>query len=112
MNSEGQWTVYRTRFLVRARQITEPLIFIDTLGREQSGEPGDYLVESSDGVRRVTTRAIFEDIYVPLEPTLLLLSGSEAGNAGVRNISPNTDAGITASPVSRASPELRSYPSA
>jgi hypothetical protein len=112
MNSEGQWTVYRTRFLVRARQITEPLIFIDTLGREQSGEPGDYLVESSDGVRRVTTRAIFEDIYVPLEPTLLLLSGREAGNVGVRNISQDTDAGITASPLSRASPGLRSSPSA
>lgn len=112
MNSEGQWTVYRTRFLVRARELTEPLIFIDTLGREQSGEAGDYLVESSDGVRRVTTKAIFEDIYVALEPTLLLLSGREAGNAGVRNISPNADAGVTASPLSRASPGLRSSPSA
>jgi hypothetical protein len=112
LNSEGQWTVYRTRFLVRARELTEPLIFIDTLGREQSGEAGDYLVESSDGVRRVTTKAIFEDIYVALEPTLLLLSGREAGNAGVRNISPNADAGVTASPLSRASPGLRSSPSA
>jgi hypothetical protein len=112
MNSEGQWTVYRTRFLVRARQLTEPFIFIDTLGREQSGEPGDYLVESSDGVRRVTTKAIFEDIYVPLEPTLLLLSGSETGNAGVRNISPGTDTNITANPRSRASPGLPSFPSA
>lgn len=66
MNSDHQWTVYRTRFLVRARQLTEPLIFTDALGREQSGLPGDYLVESSDGLKRVTSRALFEDIYVPL----------------------------------------------
>jgi hypothetical protein len=66
MNSENQWTVYRTRFLVRARQLTEPLVFTDALGREQSGRPGDYLVESSDGIRRITTQAIFEDIYVAL----------------------------------------------
>lgn len=66
MNLECQWTVYRTRFLVRARQLTEPLLFTDALGREQSGRPGDYLVDSSDGIRRITTQAIFEDIYVPL----------------------------------------------
>ena len=66
MNPETQWTVYRTRFLVRARQLTEPLVFTDALGREQSGRPGDYLVESSDGMRRITSQALFEDIYVPL----------------------------------------------
>ena len=66
MNLESQWTVYRTRFLVRARQLTVPLLFTDALGREQSGRPGDYLVDSSDGIRRITTQAIFEDIYVPL----------------------------------------------
>jgi hypothetical protein len=66
MNVETQWTVYRTRFLVRARQLTEPLVFTDALGREQSGRPGDYLVESSEGIKRITTRALFEDIYVPL----------------------------------------------
>jgi hypothetical protein len=68
MNLESQWTVYRTRFLVRARQLTEPLVFTDALGREQSGRPGDYLVESSEGIRRITTQALFEDIYVPLAP--------------------------------------------
>jgi len=66
-NLENQWTVYRTRFLVRARQLTEPLVFTDSLGREQSGRPGDYLVETAEGVKRITSRAIFEDIYVPLE---------------------------------------------
>jgi hypothetical protein len=66
MNPESRWTVYRTRFLVRAHQLTEPFVFTDALGREQSGRPGDYLVESSDGIRRITTQAIFEDIYVPL----------------------------------------------
>lgn len=52
---------------MRARQLKEPLTFTDSLGREHSGQPGDYLVETSDGLRRITTRALFEDIYVPLE---------------------------------------------
>jgi len=69
MNLESQWTVYRTRFLVRARQLTEPLVFTDALGREQSGRPGDYLVESSGGIRRITSQTLFEDIYVPLTLT-------------------------------------------
>jgi hypothetical protein len=70
MNTEIHWTVYRTRFLVRARQLTEPLAFTDALGRDQSGRPGDYLVESSSGIRNIAPRALFEDIYVPLEPSL------------------------------------------
>lgn len=69
MNVESPWTVYRTRFLVRARQLTEPYFFTDALGREHSGLPGDYLVESSPGCRRITPRAIFEDIYVSLAPS-------------------------------------------
>ena len=68
MNSEKHWTVYRTRFLVRARQLTEPFCFTDALGREHSGRPGDYLVESSEGCLRITAREIFEDVYVPLQP--------------------------------------------
>jgi len=65
-NVESPWTVYHTRFLVCARQLTEPLVFTDVLGREHSGQPGDYLVESSDGFRRIMPRVAFEDIYVPL----------------------------------------------
>ena len=65
--NERSWTVYRTRFLVHARQLTEPLVFTDCLGREHSGQPGDYLVESSDGLRRITPRHLFEDIYVPVQ---------------------------------------------
>jgi hypothetical protein len=68
MSIENPWTVYRTRFLVHARQLTEPLLFTDALGREQSGLPGDYVVESSSGFRRITPRAIFEDVYVPFSP--------------------------------------------
>jgi hypothetical protein len=68
MNIEASWTVYRTRFLVHARQLTEPLAFTDALGREHSGLPGDYLVESPLGFRRITPRAIFEDVYVPIAP--------------------------------------------
>lgn len=88
MNVENQWNVYRTRFLVRARQLTEPLVFTDVLGREQSGRPGDYLVESSEGIRRITTQALFEDIYVPL--------GQSDGVPGV-----------SVRPVARAAPEHR-----
>ena len=66
MTGKSPWNVYRTRFLVRARQLTEPLLFTDSLGREHSGRPGDYLVETSDGIRRITTKTLFEDIYVPL----------------------------------------------
>jgi len=103
MNLENPWTVYRTRFLVRARQLTEPLVFTDTLGREQSGRPGDYLVESSDGMRRIITQALFEDIYVPLAPTQLCFPGARV-QTGVQ-----TDGApaALARPVSRASPEDR-----
>ena len=66
MNVTNEWTVYRTRFLVRACQLTEPLAFTDALGREHAGNPGDYLVESYEGCFCITPRDIFEDIYVPL----------------------------------------------
>jgi hypothetical protein len=65
---EGDWQVYRTRFLIRAKQLTEPLVFQDALGREHRGQKGDYLVESSDGTRRIAPRKIFEDVYVPMGP--------------------------------------------
>ena len=61
------WNIYRTRFLVRAKQLTQPLAFTDPLGREHRGVPGDYLVQSSAGLLRIAPREIFEDIYVPLE---------------------------------------------
>jgi hypothetical protein len=85
-NLANQWTVYRTRFLVRAQQLSEPLVFTDALGREQSGQPGDYLVETSEGIRRITTQALFEDIYVPI--------------AQNNNRAPS----VLARPVSRAAP--------
>ena len=64
----SEWNVYRTRFLIRARQLTAPLAFVDVLGREHRGIPGDYLVESSDGTRRIAPKDIFEDIYVAMGP--------------------------------------------
>jgi hypothetical protein len=90
MKISPQWTVYRTRFLVQARQLTEPLTFIDAFGREQSGEPGDYLVES-DGIRRITSQALFEDIYVAL------------ANSMHKNGTP----GVLARPHSRSATETR-----
>lgn len=63
----GQWNTYRTRFLIKAMQLEEALSFVDCLGREHSGEAGDYLVQSSDGAWRITPKEIFEDVYVPIE---------------------------------------------
>lgn len=68
MKSATDWQIYRTRFLIRARQLTEPLHFVDALGREHHGQKGDYLVESSDGLRRIAPREIFEDVYVAMGP--------------------------------------------
>ncbi|MFZ0419726.1 MAG: hypothetical protein WAM04_16630 [Candidatus Sulfotelmatobacter sp.] len=65
MKATTPWITYRTRFLVKAKQLTTSLAFTDVLGRQHSGRRGDYLVESSDGVLRIAPRQIFEDIYVP-----------------------------------------------
>jgi hypothetical protein len=67
MNASNEWATYRTRFLVRAKQLSEAFVFVDALGREHSGCAGDYLVESSDGMRRIAPRTIFEDIYVIMD---------------------------------------------
>ena len=67
-----EWKTYRTRFLVKAKQLNASLSFIDALGREHSGRKGDYLVESSDGVISIAPRRIFEDVYVAM--------GFEAGS--------------------------------
>jgi hypothetical protein len=69
------WITYRTRFLVKAKQLDSSLVFTDLLGREHSGQQGDYLVESGEGIFRIAPRKIFEDIYVPMsddpsEPSL------------------------------------------
>ena len=61
------WITYRTRFLIKAKQLSTSLTFVDLLGRHQSGRKGDYLVESADGVLSIAPRQIFEDIYVPLQ---------------------------------------------
>jgi hypothetical protein len=66
MKAPNPWITYRTRFLVKAKQLTASLTFTDALGRQHSGRKGDYLVEFSDGVLRIAPRQIFEDIYVPI----------------------------------------------
>ena len=60
------WKTYRTRFVIRAMQLTEPFRFTDSHGHEHHGRTGDYLVKSSDGLR-ISRRDIFEDVYVVLE---------------------------------------------
>jgi hypothetical protein len=63
----ADWKTYRTRFLVKAKQLSCSLNFTDELGRQHSGRKGDYLVESSDGILRIAPRQIFEDIYVSMD---------------------------------------------
>jgi hypothetical protein len=67
------WNTYRTRFLVRAKQLTDPLTFTDALGREHHGRAGDYLVHSSNGLLHVAPKEIFEDVYVILERPYVIL---------------------------------------
>jgi len=59
-----EWKTYRTRFLVKAKQLSSALSFTDHLGRQHCGRKGDYLVESFEGVLSIAPRQIFEDIYV------------------------------------------------
>jgi hypothetical protein len=63
----SEWKTYRTRFLVKAKQLSSSLTFVDPLGRPHSGRKGDYLVET-DGMLRIAPRQIFEDIYVTISP--------------------------------------------
>jgi hypothetical protein len=62
-----EWKTYRTRFLVKAKQLGSSLSFVDSLGRQHSGRKGDYLVESSEGLISIAPRQIFEDIYVAMD---------------------------------------------
>ncbi len=60
------WKTYRTRFVVRAKQLTEAFTFTGIDGREQHGRPGDYVIESREGLR-ISRREIFEDVYIVME---------------------------------------------
>lgn len=61
------WKTYRTKYLVKAKRLSEKYSLIDSTGRVLAGQPGDYLVENSDGSLRITRREVFEDVYVELE---------------------------------------------
>src|SRR5690348_2974072 len=63
------WKVYRSKLLIKAKQLTHPLTFIDALGREHRGQPGDYLMEWSKGLLRIVPQEFFEDAYIPLKST-------------------------------------------
>jgi hypothetical protein len=89
MKSE-QWKTYRTRFLVKAKQLSPSLSFVDHLGRQHCGRKGDYLVESSDGVLSIAPRRIFEDIYVPMTLRQQPRDSAQAVHE-VTTSEPNTD---------------------
>ena len=83
----NDWQTYRTRFTIRARTLSAPLSFIDGLGREQSGNTGDYLVESN-GVVTITPRRIFEDVYVAMEPVQTHVETAALGHPEENSILP------------------------
>ena len=93
-SSNKDWQTYRTRFTVRARILTAPLSFVDGLGREQNGKRGDYLVESN-GMVTITSRHIFEDVYVALDP-----SGTHVEAAAPGRREQNSDSPPRKSPIS------------
>jgi hypothetical protein len=76
-----EWKTYRTRFLVKAKQLNSSLSFTDHLGRQHCGRKGDYLVESCDGVLSIAPRQIFEDIYVAMTGTPSLDSPNGTGDS-------------------------------
>jgi hypothetical protein len=83
-----EWKTYRTRFLVKAKQLTSTLSFTDHLGRQHCGRRGDYLVESYDGVLSIAPRRIFEDIYVAMTGCDISLSDSKAAKKESKDDSP------------------------
>jgi len=83
----NDWQTYRTRFTVRARILTAPLSFVDALGREQIGKRGDYLVESN-GMVTITSRHIFEDVYVALDSTQARVETAALGRRQENSDSP------------------------
>jgi len=85
--TQSNWQIYRTRFLVKAKQLAEPMFFVDALGREHRGQKGDYLVESSDGLQRIAPQQIFEDIYVPMEPARSVNAALPARNLQTASVS-------------------------
>jgi hypothetical protein len=74
-NAEIEWRTYRSKFLIQAKQLSHPLVFVDGLGREHRGKKGDYLVESASGAQRIWPRRLFEDAYVLLDAHFPLSSG-------------------------------------
>ena len=74
--TENEWKTYRTRFLIKAKQLNSNLSFTDALGRQHCGRKGDYLVESFEGVLSIAPRQIFED-SAPLREYWRALSDAE-----------------------------------
>ncbi len=60
------WKIYRTRFLVKATKLTQSAVIVDERGKFQTGQPGDYLVQCSNGTQRISPRHVFEDVYVEM----------------------------------------------
>ncbi len=74
----SEWKVYRTRYLVRALRLSETTVVLNEIGQFQTGQPGDYLVQCSDGSQRISPRHVFEDVYVEMTPADLFETPAQA----------------------------------
>jgi hypothetical protein len=90
----SEWQTYRSRFLIQARQLSGPLVFVDALGREHRGKKGDYLVESASGAQRIWPRRLFEDAHVPLDSVGSTLSSGTAEGACAGSSAPPKKAAL------------------
>jgi len=72
MANRQSWKIYRTNYL--ANQLSESYRVVDSAGQLVAGDPGDYLVENSGGILRITRREVFEDVYVEFEAGARALS--------------------------------------
>jgi len=90
------WKTYRTRFVVRAKQLTQPFTFTDINGREHFGRPGDYLIESPDGLR-ISRREIFENCFSRIfrPKAEVRVSGLQSSVASLRTIGGRSGLQIT-----------------
>lgn len=89
----SEWITYRTRFLIRACRLDSPMAFVDSLGREHTGQVGDYLVLTSEGSQRIAPREIFEDIYVPMyEPSSDWPAGAQTSKSQLELLQRDTRA--------------------
>lgn len=58
------WKIYRTKYLVKAKCLLQEQRISDSMGREEVGKAGDYILQCADGSHRLATREVFDELFV------------------------------------------------